>query len=182
MDLEDYKSRFVVMNLLELSQEQQRNVIQMQLQGNQFFEHLVNLAECRRDLDDRYHKAFSTETIRTEIQTIAYVRSEEKKEGEKEVDEDEDEDEEERKPLSRADQEKRRAEAEKVVLVPETRVAAIRRRLSLENQQDMQTYLSRVIPELQQPMKSTFLGAMNKVMLAPTKAYANLLDQLDLEI
>jgi hypothetical protein len=182
VDLEDYRRKFVVMNLTELSQEQQRNVIQMQLQGNQFFEHLVNLAECRRDLDDRYHKTFSTETIRTEIQTIAYVRSEEKKEGEKEVDEDEDEDEEERKPLSRAEQEKRRAEAEKVVLVPETRVAAIRRRLSLENQQDMQTYLSRVIPELQQPMKSTFLGAMNKVMLAPTKAYANLLDQLDLEI
>jgi hypothetical protein len=83
VDLEDYRRKFVVMNLTELSQEQQRNVIQMQLQGNQFFEHLVNLAECRRDLDDRYHKTFSTETIRTEIQTIAYVRSEEKKEGEK---------------------------------------------------------------------------------------------------
>ena len=48
VDLEDYKQRFVVMNLLELSQEQQRNVIQMQLQGNKFFEHLVNLGECRK--------------------------------------------------------------------------------------------------------------------------------------
>ena len=55
MDLEDYKSRFVVMNLLELSQEQQRNVIQMQLQGNLFFEHLVNIAECRKNLDLRYN-------------------------------------------------------------------------------------------------------------------------------
>lgn len=32
VDLDDYKTRFVVMNLLELSQEQQRNVIHMQLQ------------------------------------------------------------------------------------------------------------------------------------------------------
>ena len=54
VDLDDYKTRFVVMNLLELSQEQQRNVIQMQLQGNAFFEHLVNIAECRKELDAKY--------------------------------------------------------------------------------------------------------------------------------
>ena len=42
------------MNLLELSQEQQRNVIQMQLQGNAFFEHLVNIGECRKSLDAEY--------------------------------------------------------------------------------------------------------------------------------
>ena len=39
------------MNLCELSQEQQRTVIQMQLQGNAFFEHLVSFAECRKTLD-----------------------------------------------------------------------------------------------------------------------------------
>ena len=43
VDIEDYKTRFVVVNLLELSQEQQRTVIQMQLQGNAFFDHLVVL-------------------------------------------------------------------------------------------------------------------------------------------
>ena len=69
------------MNLKELSQEQQRTVIQMQLQvrldcvliasrlcpdcvlmarerfvqGNRFFEHLVNIAECRKNLDLRYN-------------------------------------------------------------------------------------------------------------------------------
>ena len=52
VDLQDYKTRFVVMNLLPLSQEQQRNVIQMQLQGNAFFEHLVNIGECRKTLDE----------------------------------------------------------------------------------------------------------------------------------
>ena len=54
VDMEDYKRTFVVMNLLELSQEQQRNVIQMQLQGNAFFEHLVNIGECRKELDAKY--------------------------------------------------------------------------------------------------------------------------------
>ena len=58
VDLEDYKTRFVVMNLKELSQEQQRNVIQMQLQGNAFFEHLVNIAECRKELDAAYMTLF----------------------------------------------------------------------------------------------------------------------------
>ena len=70
VDMEDYKTRFVVMNLLELSQEQQRNVIQMQLQGNSFFEHLVNIAECRKDLDEAYKEAFRTETLRTRWSTL----------------------------------------------------------------------------------------------------------------
>ena len=69
VDLEDYKHRFVVMNLLELSQEQQRNVIQMQLQGNAFFEHLVNIAECRKDLDAKYKEAFRSEGLRAEIES-----------------------------------------------------------------------------------------------------------------
>merc|ERR1711965_739607 len=70
VDLEDYKTRFVVFNLKELSQEQQRNVIQMQLQGNLFFEHLVNIAECRKDLDTKYRDAFRTEALRAEIEMV----------------------------------------------------------------------------------------------------------------
>jgi hypothetical protein len=74
VDLEDYKSRFVVMNLLELSQEQQRNVIQMQLQGNLFFEHLVNIAECRKDLDSQYKEMFRADAVREEIESIGAER------------------------------------------------------------------------------------------------------------
>ena len=70
VDLDDYKTRFVVMNLLELSQEQQRNVIQMQLQGNAFFEHLVNIAECRKDLDALYRETFRSEALRNEVERL----------------------------------------------------------------------------------------------------------------
>ena len=72
VDLEDYKTRFVVMNLKELSQEQQRNVIQMQLQGNAFFEHLVNIAECRKDLDAKYKESFRSEALRNDIEAIEF--------------------------------------------------------------------------------------------------------------
>ena len=71
VDIEDYKTRFVVVNLKELSQEQQRNVIKMQLQGNKFFEHLVNLGECRRDLDARYKKAFHSESLQNEMENLS---------------------------------------------------------------------------------------------------------------
>jgi hypothetical protein len=62
------------MNLLELSQEQQRNVIQMQLQGNLFFEHLVNIAECRKDLDSQYKEMFRADVVREEIESIGAER------------------------------------------------------------------------------------------------------------
>ena len=71
VDLDDYKTRFVVMNLLELTQEQQRNVIQMQLQGNAFFEHLVNIAECRKMMDAKYRSAFNRSRMRNEIEVVA---------------------------------------------------------------------------------------------------------------
>ena len=70
VDLEDYKNRFVVMNLLPLSQEQQRNVIQMQLQGNYFFEHLINIGECRKLLDEEFKKKFPTEDLRRQAEEI----------------------------------------------------------------------------------------------------------------
>ena len=76
VDLDDYKPRFVVMNLLELSQEQQRNVIQMQLQGNAFFEHLVNIAECRKDLDERYRETFRSEGLRIELEAFKFGMAE----------------------------------------------------------------------------------------------------------
>ena len=40
-----YIERFVVMNLLELSDEQQRNVIKVQMQGSEFFDHLLAVSE-----------------------------------------------------------------------------------------------------------------------------------------
>ena len=187
VDLDDYRRKFVVMNLTELSQEQQRNVIQMQLQGNRFFEHLVNLGECRRSLDERYRKAFSSEGIRNEMQQMVFVDKapepdSKAKEKEKEDEDEDEDDEDDAQPLTKAELAAKAAEDARVILVPERTVAPIRRRVSLDNQQDMQTWLAKSIPELSQPMKATFLQQIHKAIMAPTKAYANLLDQLDIEI
>ena len=59
------------MNLCELSQEQQRTVIQMQLQGNAFFEHLVSFAECRKTLDQSYKDWFKSDASRA-IEEIGF--------------------------------------------------------------------------------------------------------------
>ena len=76
VDLDQYKTRFAVMNLSELSQEQQRTVIQMQLQGNAFFEHLVNIAECRKNIDVTYREAFRGDTLRSDIEEIHFGAAE----------------------------------------------------------------------------------------------------------
>ena len=64
VDLEDYKTRFVVTNLKELSQEQQRMVVKMQLKGNVFFDQLVDIAETRKTLDAQYKDLFSRSDLR----------------------------------------------------------------------------------------------------------------------
>ena len=46
-----YMSRFVIMNLNELTNAQQRSVINIQMQGSQFFDHLLSLGEVRKGLD-----------------------------------------------------------------------------------------------------------------------------------
>ena len=51
-----YKARFVIMNLNELTNEQQRAVINIQMQGSIFFDHLLSLGEVRKQLDDAYDK------------------------------------------------------------------------------------------------------------------------------
>ena len=76
VDIEDYKTRFVVVNLKELSQEQQRTVIQMQLKGNRFFEHLVNIAECRKSLDRTYKEVFRSEALRIELEDTHFAGAE----------------------------------------------------------------------------------------------------------
>ena len=83
VDLDDYMARFAIMNLLELSQEQQRNVTQMQLQGNIFFGHLVNLGECRKYLDDKFRELFRSGALRIEVEKLG-DENEEKSEVEKE--------------------------------------------------------------------------------------------------
>ena len=70
VDLEDYKHRFIVMDLLKLTDQQQRAVIQMQLKGNRFFEHLVNIAKCRKEMDEKYIKCFPTEQVRNDLAAI----------------------------------------------------------------------------------------------------------------
>ena len=46
--LDLYTDRFIVINLLPLSDEQQRRVINAQMQGNVFFDHLMSLAVIRK--------------------------------------------------------------------------------------------------------------------------------------
>eukprot|EP00900_Chrysochromulina_parva_P000966 jgi/Chrpa1/10870/Chrysochromulina_OHIO_Genome00024518-RA len=70
VDLDDYMARFAIMNLLELSQEQQRTVFKMQLQGNIFFGHLVNLGECREYLDDKFRELFRSGALRIEVEKL----------------------------------------------------------------------------------------------------------------
>ena len=225
VDLEDYKSRFVVMNLLELSQEQQRNVIQMQLQGNLFFEHLVNIAECRKDLDSQYKEMFRADAVRDELETIGVEREnaagaadgKEKNKGgaaggdalkekptaggaaaveasnegkgqaalKKKADDPKastvaaaaDEDmERSRKGPGKADEDMERSFARRGVAMD----APTRRRLALDNTADLQAHLAAI--DMQEPLQSTYLSALNKAMLRPTKAYKSTLDQLDHEI
>ena len=54
--LSSYIKTFVVMNLCQLTNEQQRRVINIQMEGNEFFDHLLSLGEVRKGLDDAYKK------------------------------------------------------------------------------------------------------------------------------
>ena len=51
-----YAKTFVVMNLCELTNEQQRRVINVQMQGSEFFDHLLSLGEARKSLDEAFNK------------------------------------------------------------------------------------------------------------------------------
>ena len=44
------------MNLCQLTNEQQRQVINVQMKGNIFFDHLLSLGEVRKTLDNAYKK------------------------------------------------------------------------------------------------------------------------------
>ena len=54
--LSTYSKTFIVMNLCQLTNEQQRRVINIQMQGNIFFDHLLSLGEVRKALDDAYRR------------------------------------------------------------------------------------------------------------------------------
>ena len=63
-----YAVRFVVMNLCELTNEQQRRVINVQMQGSQFFDHLLSLGESRKGLDEAFSKL--KESTRVELENL----------------------------------------------------------------------------------------------------------------
>ena len=63
-----YMGRFVIMNLNELTNEQQRRVINIQMDGSQFFDHLLSLGEVRTWLDDAYNKL--KESVQGELETL----------------------------------------------------------------------------------------------------------------
>ena len=60
--LELYVDRFIVINLLQLSDEQQRRVINSQMKGNVFFDHLMSLSAIRKGQDAIYEEAFPPES------------------------------------------------------------------------------------------------------------------------
>ena len=66
--LETYSKTFVVMNLNQLTNEQQRAVINVQMQGNVFFDHLLSLGEVRKKLDDAYRKIGAM--VRNDLETL----------------------------------------------------------------------------------------------------------------
>ena len=76
VDLNDYKTRFVITNLKELSQEQQRMVVKMQMKGNAFFDQLVNIAETRKTLDAQYKELFSRVEMRSEVEDARFAAKE----------------------------------------------------------------------------------------------------------
>ena len=63
-----YTGRFVIMNLNELTNQQQRAVINIQMDGSQFFDHLLSLGEVRKQLDDGYAKL--RESVQAELETL----------------------------------------------------------------------------------------------------------------
>ena len=206
VDLDDYKTRFVVMNLLELSQEQQRNVIQMQLQGNAFFEHLVNIAECRKELDAAYQFLFKSEALRGDIENLEWSleaaeaakaeAGDEKAEGnegeggddtaakerERRSSTEEMEKEAKKKRGSTEDSSgaddaaKKDAKAEEVVLKP-----MVRRRLAMDNQQEMQEFMQKA-GTMRARLRSNFLDTLNQCMTKKAAVFTSFLEQLDLEI
>ena len=199
VDLEDYKNRFVVMNLKELSQEQQRNVIQMQLAGNAFFEHLVNIAECRKELDAAYMGLFRSEALRQDIEGIAFEPVDEAAEAKKReaeeaelnanvestdaLDSPDGKDDKKKRRETKEEEEVDKPDARRQSMVKSvevSRVPMVRRRLAMDNQQDMQTFMADA--NIKETLASAFLENLNVKMIAPTKAYQSLLDQLDVEI
>ena len=64
--LELYVERFIVINLMQLSDEQQRRVINTQMRGNAFFDHLMSLsvrATCTPGIPICNSAAFPTHTL-----------------------------------------------------------------------------------------------------------------------
>ena len=66
-----YRKHFVVLNLKPLTDEQQSAMIKGQLQGNDFFEHLMAFAAIRRGHDDLYvSSAFADEDDRKGVEAF----------------------------------------------------------------------------------------------------------------
>ena len=68
VQLSTYSKTFIVMNLCQLTNEQQRRVINIQMQGNIFFDHLLSLGEVRKKLDNAYKKVSAM--ARNDLETL----------------------------------------------------------------------------------------------------------------
>ena len=190
VDIEDYKMRFVVVNLKELSQEQQRTVIQMQLKGNRFFEHLVNIAECRKTLDKAYKESFRTESMRIDMEDLHFGLAELHKVDERVAEEaqaaqdanaareaERDGEEVQKGRLSEQEQ------AEETAFQMRMRWAKLNsqavedrkgfsrqpRKLMLDSQPELQTYLEQAEAECSKELRHAYVQGLNKRMMSPSR-------------
>ena len=78
VDVTVYMRRFVVMNLCELTNEQQRRVINVQMQGSEFFDHLLSLGEVQ-ELDESFNRL--KEVVRVELEISLHPTAFEESDG-----------------------------------------------------------------------------------------------------
>ena len=203
VDIDDYRSRFVVVNLKELSQEQQRTVIQMQLQGNRFFEHLVNIAECRKALDTKYKTAFKQEVLRLEIEEAKFgsielqraddllvEAAQEIRAQQQQAREAADEDEPITKGKGIADDAELKAKLrwvefrEVAVLIRKEGPSRPSRKTMVDSQIELQSYLEAAETDLLKDLRSPYMHRLNTKMMTPSKVDGGMpiLELLEMEI
>ena len=209
VDLDDYKARFVITNLKELSQEQQRMVVKMQMKGNAFFDQLVNIAETRKTLDAQYKELFPRVDMRSEVEdgcfgtkellaadeaaAAARQRTKEAREArEREMDK-ENEDgvklslKERMAELEVFDEKLRWDELRAAAVANRSEIAAARRfprKLLLDSQVELQSLMIKVENQAKNTPRSKFLAGLHAKMMVTTDANnaVPLLELLESEI
>ena len=70
VDASQYVDKFVIMNLLPLAPEQQRRIIQVQMEDDEFFNNLLATSDIRKVMDALYDKILNAQEQR-QIENVA---------------------------------------------------------------------------------------------------------------